>query len=211
MPTIWLARHGNREDFVDITWREQAARPFDPGLSEDGVEQARRLGQRLRNEGIAQIYASPYLRVVETAHHIAEVVGLPIFLEPGVGEWLNPVWFPGVPELLPGEELVRRFPRVSLEHVPCLIPTYPEREAEALARAAEAVRCLAERTRGPILVVGHGASVSGAVEGLVGDYKVVECALCALFQLVRQEGGWKLARANDTDHLEQSEAGTRFH
>ena len=47
---IWIARHGNRADIVDPTWRLRAARPHDPPLSPDDVEQARKLGRRLKGE-----------------------------------------------------------------------------------------------------------------------------------------------------------------
>jgi len=47
---IFLARHGNRQDFVDPRWLDQAEEPYDPPLSADGVEQARGLGRRLAGE-----------------------------------------------------------------------------------------------------------------------------------------------------------------
>jgi len=41
------------------------------------------LGQRQR-EGIAHIFASPFLRTVQTANQIAEALDLPIKLESGL-------------------------------------------------------------------------------------------------------------------------------
>ncbi|NEO28838.1 MAG: histidine phosphatase family protein, partial [Kamptonema sp. SIO4C4] len=46
--TIWIARHGNRFDFVYPEWFNTAPRRYDPPLSEDGVIQAQELGQRLQ-------------------------------------------------------------------------------------------------------------------------------------------------------------------
>jgi hypothetical protein len=37
---VWIARHGNRLDFVNPEWFNTAERPYDPPLSEDGIEQA---------------------------------------------------------------------------------------------------------------------------------------------------------------------------
>ena len=37
--SIIVIRHGERADVVDYTWTETAARPYDPPLTERGVEQ----------------------------------------------------------------------------------------------------------------------------------------------------------------------------
>ncbi|MGK7892391.1 MAG: histidine phosphatase family protein, partial [Xenococcus sp. (in: cyanobacteria)] len=34
--TVWIARHGNRLDFVNPEWFNTATRRYDPPLSEDG-------------------------------------------------------------------------------------------------------------------------------------------------------------------------------
>jgi len=39
------------------------------------------LGQRLKREDIAHIFASPFLRTVQTANQVAEALDLPIKLE----------------------------------------------------------------------------------------------------------------------------------
>jgi broad specificity phosphatase PhoE len=53
--TVWIARHGNRIDFVNPAWFDTAERPYDPHLSEDGQIQAQQLANRLVGEGITQI------------------------------------------------------------------------------------------------------------------------------------------------------------
>ncbi|HEY9706683.1 MAG TPA: histidine phosphatase family protein, partial [Oculatellaceae cyanobacterium] len=90
--TVWIARHGNRLDFVNPEWFNTAERPYDPPLSEDGLIQAKQLGQRLVGEGIIHIFASPFLRTVQTANQVADALDLPIKLEFGLCEWLNPAW-----------------------------------------------------------------------------------------------------------------------
>jgi broad specificity phosphatase PhoE len=45
--TIWIARHGNRLDFVRPEWFDTALRPYDPPLSKDGFVQAKQLAKRL--------------------------------------------------------------------------------------------------------------------------------------------------------------------
>lgn len=210
MTTLWLTRHGNREDFVDPNWVDRAARPHDPGLSPDGVEQAKRVGRRLASEGIRHIFSSPFLRAVETAHHIAEAVDAPVYLEPGIGELLFADWFDTTPEALPLEELVRRFPRTMAGHRPVHQPEHPETIEEAFRRSVATAEALAERYEGPLLLVGHGASITGIARGLVPTLEAFDCALCSLFKLV-SDGAWRMDLCGDVSHLDEKLAADRFH
>lgn len=207
---VWIARHGNRQDFVDPNWRAGAARPFDPGLSEDGILQAQRLGERLAGEGIRYIFASPFLRTVQTAHYVAEEIGAPIYIEPGIGEWLNPEWFIEGPTLYPPNELVAQFPRINTDHEPVFVPSYPETSEQAYLRAGRVVRELADRHACPILFIGHGVSVTGGAQGLVRDIGVFECALCSVVKAVRMGDEWMAELCGDVSHLEESVGADRF-
>ena len=44
--SIFVIRHEERLDFVDYSWRYKAARPYDPPITEEGVEQAKEAGKR---------------------------------------------------------------------------------------------------------------------------------------------------------------------
>src|SRR5512142_588468 len=91
--TIFLARHGSRDDSEDHHWIRHAENPYDPGLSVPGMREARRLGERVSHEQISYLYSSPYLRAVQTAQFCARALGLLIRIEAGFGEWLNAEWF----------------------------------------------------------------------------------------------------------------------
>ncbi|MBW4669877.1 MAG: histidine phosphatase family protein [Cyanomargarita calcarea GSE-NOS-MK-12-04C] len=95
MQTIWIARHGNRQDYVDRNWRRTALKPFDPSLSADGAVQAQKLAGRLVGEKIRHIFASPAFRTLETANYTAEALNLPIKIEAGLSEWSNfiHIWY----------------------------------------------------------------------------------------------------------------------
>ena len=82
---LWLARHGNRLDYADPDWRRKAARPWAPPLAPDGLFQARRLAQRMALEQIDAIYSSPFLRAAQTGVELAAALGLPLYIEPGLG------------------------------------------------------------------------------------------------------------------------------
>ncbi len=208
---IWLARHGNREDFVDPTWRERATLADDPPLSTDGVEQARRLGQRLQGEPIGAVYASPFLRAVQTADEVAGALGVRIRIEPGFGEHLNPEWFPGPPELHPISELVERHPRIDPGYRPTALPTYPETRDQAYRRAALVVASLANQSRKPLLFVGHGASVTGAVLVLAREHQETACPLTGVFRLRHTDQAWKVEMRANTSHLDAAVGADRYH
>jgi broad specificity phosphatase PhoE len=160
-------------DFVDPSWES-----CDPPLSPDGVVQAKETGIRLRNEGIRHIFASPFLRTVETAHHIAEALDLSIKIEHGACEWMNPDWFPGPPVYVPINEMRTRFPRIDEGYESMAFPSFPENPEERDARCRKAALLLADAYKSTsILVVGHGASVVGMTRGLLGSDCSVSCGL----------------------------------
>ena len=70
---VWIARHANRLDFVYPDWFLTAKRRYDPPLSDDGMIQAQQLAKRLKGKKITHIFASPFLRTIQTANAIAEV------------------------------------------------------------------------------------------------------------------------------------------
>lgn len=201
--TLWLARHANRQDFVDPDWHATADRPHDPGLSSDGEVQAQQLASHVAALGIDRILTSPFLRTVQTAHRVGEATDRAVHLEPGLGEWLNTNWFDVPPETLPGSTLRRRFPTVDLSHTACVHPTYPESKTETFERIGAAVRCLATRYAAEtLLLVGHGITVQGALLGLVGDVRDEGVPLASLTQVVERDGTWTIQHRNVTDHLD---------
>lgn len=214
MQTLWLARHGHRQDFADPDWSEHADRPHDPGLSPDGHEQARQLGRRVADLEVDRIVSSPFLRAVETANHVADATDHAVYLEPGLGEWMNDDWFDTQPESLPPDVLADRFDAVRLDDTdPCRTPSFPETKHEALARLGGTGQCLAERhAHKTLLLVGHGITVQGVLHGLIGaDVPDPGCPLASLTQVMRSDNGWRIRLRNDTSHLENgARAAGRF-
>jgi len=82
---IYFTRHG--ESVANVADREWQPRPEDAdSLSPRGWEQARGVGERLRDEGIEAIVASHYGRAQETASAIGEVLGLSFETDPDMHE-----------------------------------------------------------------------------------------------------------------------------
>jgi broad specificity phosphatase PhoE len=202
---VWVVRHGERRDTVDPDWDSTAERVHDPPLTELGRWAAWRVGRRFveSEQSFDAVYASPFLRAVETADEICRELGAEFRLEPGLGEHRNPEWFDAEPEILPREHLAGRFETVCLDHEPQVIPAFPETHAEAIARVGETTRRLVAENNGAVLLVGHGLTIGGVVDGLVGSTEGVEAPLCGLTRLVSDGEGWQLDCSGDTAHLDQ--------
>lgn len=165
---VWIVRHGDRRDFAEPAWRLRAARPDDPPLATTGIVQARALGEGLRGAGIAHLFCSPFLRAVETAHHIAMALDLRVNIEPGLSESLSLAWFPQPPQLLSADELARCFPGIDRAYRARGFADYGESGEQALARSGGTARALVRDFYGDLLLVGHGVSLLGATAGLLG-------------------------------------------
>jgi broad specificity phosphatase PhoE len=208
--TIWITRHGKRYDFVNPDWFITAKLPYDPHLTEDGILQAQELGERLKSENISQIFSSPFLRTVQTAHEVAEILDLPVKLESGLGEWLNPDWMEHSPEIRSRETLAQQYPRIDLSYHSRIVPQYPETEEMVDQRTAQTAQELAREFEGELLFVGHGASVLGTVQGLLGKPINLHASFCCLTKLVQNQGCWEVVLAGDTSHLSKTETTIRF-
>ncbi|MEH2425846.1 MAG: histidine phosphatase family protein [Nostoc sp.] len=210
---VWIARHANRLDFVNPDWFLTAERRYDPPLSDDGMVQAQQLAKRFKGENIAHIFASPFLRTVQTANAVAEVLNLPIKLETGLSEWLNPVWMTEEPERLSTPALAELFPRIDVGYTSRIAAKYPETREKVRERSGQTARCLAtEFLPDNILLIAHGASVLGGAMGLVGEIAITEvkASLCSLVKVVREDPEWLLELKGDTSHLTHIEEVIRF-
>ena len=206
---IWIVRHGNREDFQNPGWSRTAQRPFDPALSADGETQAREVGLSLQSEQVHRVFASPFLRTIQTASHIADALNLPVCLEPGIGEILPNV--DSTPALLPEVERKRRFPRIDEDYEAVRELAYPESSEEGHERAAASARALTDRfPEKNLLMVTHGAPVVGIVRGLTGLKDRITVPLCCIFTLQRTDAGWEVVQLSETSHLSNQESSRRY-
>jgi broad specificity phosphatase PhoE len=208
--TVWIARHANRLDFVNPEWFNTAPLPYDPPLSLDGLQQAERLGKRLKNESIEHIFASPFLRTIQTANFVAESLDLTIKVEAGVGEWLNPEWMKEPPKLHQPQLLREEYPRLDLDYRSKVLSQYPETDRQVRERTAQTIKTLVTEYSENILLIGHGASVAGAVLALIEGEGTLKVPLCSLFKIVRKSDKWHLELNADTRHLDDPEVMVRY-
>ncbi|CAM9430806.1 unnamed protein product [Chrysoparadoxa australica] len=213
MATVLLTRHGERIDYVDPDWLSKSGhnRRDDPHLAPKGLQQARELAERL--SGVAPplkaIYSSPFVRAVETAHIIAEVLSLEVCVEPGICEVLTRC-FP--PEFLATSTLCESFPLISKTYVPVVPPN--ELGPESSDASSSLLRLIISQASlscprphqpppGSVLFVGHGASCAGITEALCGRWSYM--GLCTLSTFVKRGGTGSpftmLGKGGDAAHL----------
>lgn len=191
-PTIYIARHGERRDFVDPEWYKTADNPHDPPLTDTGKEQAIELGQKLSSLNIKHVFASPFWRCVNTASNAAATISpnLQVCIEPGMCEWLNALWYHETergPLWRTVESLAAEFSNVDSTYEPVFpmsfnFDGFPELYEKVKTRCDKTYRAVLERfqTEGNILFVGHGSSVESTINVLVPEApeKLITCALC---------------------------------
>ncbi len=184
-------------------WHKTAARPLDPGLSDLGLTQARELAHRLRDCAISHVFASPFLRTVQTAAAIAEIVDCDINVEQGICEWLNPEWMPQAPELLSLEQLHAEYPRVSLTYRSRGHRRWPEasEQNDAWPKVDATMKAIVAEFTGNLVFIGHGSSVAGMALSLSGEPLPQIFGPCSLSQFTRDTNGWEMVLRGCTKHL----------
>ncbi len=81
---IYIARHAS-PDWTRTDLRYDV--PPGPPLTARGEQEARALGQFLKQRDVVRIYGSPMLRASSTANLAAEVLGLSAVIDPSISEW----------------------------------------------------------------------------------------------------------------------------
>jgi len=201
--TFYIARHAESLGNAGIP----GVGP-DPGLSHRGWLQAHALAQRIAGEtAVADIWASPFRRAVQTACVVARATGAQVRLEPAMHEFFYADWYDLTTLRLPSlAETAAAYPGVTTDADdahwwPRRSEDYPDLDARL---AALAQRLLRDARPGVTLLVGHGASVASLTNALVPPTKtLIQHVQNASITEVREDAGeCELVRFNDVAHLE---------
>lgn len=205
MSQVFLVRHGETEWNVQRRIQGHSDSP----LTQSGIDQAKQVAARLKNEGITHIIASDLGRTQQTAKLIAEACGCEVIADPRLRE-LNM----GVLEkrqihtLTEEEEGWRKSLLNGAEDG--RIP-----EGESLAELESRMRAALESTLdlpegSKVLLVSHGIALGCLIGSVLGLPAYAERRLrlrnCSLSVLEYQEtpwlaDGWVVETAGDTTHL----------
>jgi probable phosphoglycerate mutase len=160
---VYLVRHGATE----LTAEDRFAGATDVKLSEEGREQARRLGHRLETEPISAAFASPMVRTMDTAGLIIASHGIPVTQVDGIREISHGRW-----EKKTRAEVEAEYPEEyeRYEKDPfSFAPTDGESGLQVTARALPALLAIVEQYCDQrILVVSHKATIRLLVSSLIG-------------------------------------------
>ncbi|CEJ01813.1 hypothetical protein RMCBS344292_15834 [Rhizopus microsporus] len=208
---VWITRHGFREDWVNPNPPLPTHLVNDPPLSEFGRQQAKELGEYLRDKHIDRIYSSPFYRVLETVYPLVDECHIPLFIDNSMTEWYGLAHDRYLPPA-PISELKKLFPKLDTSHTSTIpLPTGIETEKDCHIRVKEGldklIAYLDQQDVHTILLAGHAASVICAVRALLnqGSYEV-RSGTCSLSRFIRQDdGSWKILQNGDCSHLSQGE------
>lgn len=199
---LLLVRHGEIRANLSRVWHGST----DSGLTEQGREQARRLGAWLAraHSPVRVLYSSPLERARDTARLIGEPLGLePRFdsdlVEYGIGEWEGESYL----------DLARE--RGFFDTIQADLDFAPpggESPRAVIGRMRRALgRIWRDHAGAQALIVGHGAALAFALaELLEGDpnaWQRYQKDNCALSELVLEPDP-RLLRFNALPHLEGS-------
>ncbi len=83
---MYFIRHGQSQFNLGYELTGRDPNTPDATLTDKGFEQARRAAGQLADKHIRQIISSPYTRALQTASVIAEILNVPLQIEPLAGE-----------------------------------------------------------------------------------------------------------------------------
>ena len=201
---LLLVRHGESLGNAENRFQGREEYP----LTERGLEQARRLADRLRREcgAVDAVYSSPQGRALQTAECVAEALSVDVIPDPRLREYHI-----GMLTGLTMDEARERFPRLQelrARDGETFVPIPGEEGREALAqRVGEALDDYrAQYTDGQtVVVVSHGGALGAVLCRLVGlpadrpgPFRLSNASL-SIVELAN--GRARLVGLNDTCHL----------
>ena len=160
---VFMVRHGA----TVLSAEDRFAGATDVALSDEGREQARRLAERLRDEKISAVFASPMSRTMDTAGILAEPHSLTVQPRDGFREISHGRW-----EQMTRHEVEKRFPEEAAEWEKDPYTFAPQGGESGLAVTARALPVLVELVREHagkcILVVSHKGTIRLLLSSLLG-------------------------------------------
>lgn len=160
---LHLTRHGQPEHCATAVSDREGLLGGDPCLSNVGVEQARRLGRRLRELRFGgRIWSSPYRRSAQTADLVAEQLGLGFQVTPALRDIVKDATPRAHLAGLDWEALRREFPRVEAATESLPFPWWTETTDDRTEFTRRLLAWLEPRLADGVdlLMVGHGATVN---------------------------------------------------
>jgi broad specificity phosphatase PhoE len=190
---LLLVRHA-------LPLRSEPGQGSDPDLSEDGVEQAKRLPDALARFPITRLVSSPQRRSVQTAQPVADARGLTIEIDERLAEYDR-----DMAHYIPIEQIAAEFPeeleRLAAGHLPSSVD-----EAAFLSRITAGIRDIvaAGDHEDTVAVFSHGGVINGLLHTILGTEKILcfNVDYAGITRLLSsREGNLYVAAVNGTEHV----------
>jgi probable phosphoglycerate mutase len=160
---LYLVRHGA----TPLTAENRFSGAIGVDLSDEGRQQVERLAERLKDDGIKAVYASPLSRTMETASILSAPIGLEPVPRPGLQEISHGHW-----EGLTRDEVEAKYPGeypMWDEDPYTFAPEGGESGVAVLARALPVIReIVLAHPDERVLVVSHKATLRLILSSVLG-------------------------------------------
>jgi probable phosphoglycerate mutase len=180
--------------------RSEPGQGSDPDLSEEGIEQAKRLPEALARFPISRVVSSPQRRSIQTAQPVADALGLTIEIDNRLAEYDR-----DMAHYIPIEQIAAEYPeelaRLASGHLPSSVD-----EPAFLQRITDGIRDLVgtgehEET---VAVFTHGGVINGLVHSILRTEKIlcVNVDYAGVTRLLSsRDGNLYVASVNGTEHV----------
>ncbi|MCV7270074.1 histidine phosphatase family protein [Mycolicibacterium doricum] len=191
---LLLVRHA-------LPLRSEPGQGSDPDLSEEGIEQAKRLPDALARFRVARLMSSPQRRAVQTAQPVADALGLPVEVDERLAEYDR-----DLPLYIPIEQIAKEHPQELERLMNGKLPGGVDEDA-FLARIFAAVDDLvgsAER-QDTVAVFSHGGVINALLHGVLRTERLLSFHVdyASVTRLLWSSRARRLAVAsvNGTEHV----------
>ena len=180
--------------------RSEPGQGSDPDLSEDGIEQAKRLPDALARFPITRLVSSPQVRSIQTAQPVADALGLRVEIDDRLAEYDR-----DMAHYIPIEQIAAEYPeelaRLAQGHLPSSVD-----ETAFLARINAGIGAIADAGdhEDTVAVFTHGGVINGLVHTIMGTQKIlcVNVDYAGVTRLLSsREGNLYVAAVNGTEHV----------
>jgi broad specificity phosphatase PhoE len=180
--------------------RSEPGQGSDPELSQEGIEQAKRLPDALARFPITRLVSSPQRRSVQTAQPVADALGLAVEIDERLAEYDR-----DLEHYIPIEQIAAEFPeelaRLASGHLPSSVD-----EDAFLARIDAGIRDLVAsgEHENTVAVFTHGGVINGLLYRILGTAKILSFNVdyAGITRLLSsREGNLYVAAVNGTEHV----------
>lgn len=181
--------------------RSEPGQGSDPDLSEEGIEQAKRLPDALTRFPVARLVSSPQRRAVQTAQPVAETLGLTVEVDERLAEYDR-----DLPHYIPIEQIAKENPQELERLMSGRLPSGVDEDA-FMARILAAVDDLvasAER-EDTVAVFSHGGVINALLHRVLRTERLlsfnVDYASVTRLLWSSRANQLAVASVNGTEHV----------